>query len=64
MTEADAYLTDAARASMPFADLLGVEVLVANAEDRSEYIEEVIQRMAVPSRGKPGKQAKREAPKD
>jgi 1,4-dihydroxy-2-naphthoyl-CoA hydrolase len=33
MTEADAALTTAARASMPFAELLGVEVLSASAEE-------------------------------
>jgi 1,4-dihydroxy-2-naphthoyl-CoA hydrolase len=33
VTEVDADLTDAARASMPFADLLGVQVLAAAPEE-------------------------------
>ena len=33
MTEVDADLTRAARASMPFADMLGVEVLSASPEE-------------------------------
>ena len=33
MTEVDAELTAAARASMPFAEVIGVEVLAATAEE-------------------------------